>query len=83
MASFLDKTGLQRFKDKLLEAVGKAYLGKTEKAASAKTADTATSATKATQDGAGNVITTTYATNEALQSIKDDILTALRQVNAS
>lgn len=47
MASFLDKTGLQRFKDKLLEAVGKAYLGKTEKAASAKTADTATKATTA------------------------------------
>lgn len=34
------------------------YLGKTAKAASATTAD---SATKATQDGSGNVITSTYA----------------------
>lgn len=58
-------------------------LGKTEKATAAISADTATSATKATQDGAGNVIIGTYATNIALQSIKDDILTALRQVNAS
>ena len=36
------------------------YLGKTEKASSAVTADSATSATKATQDGSGNVITSTY-----------------------
>ena len=38
------------------------YLGKTAKAASATKADSATSATKATQDGSGNVITSTYAT---------------------
>ena len=41
------------------------YLGKTAKAASAATAD---SATKATQDGSGNVITSTYATIAALNS---------------
>lgn len=44
MAGFLDEPGLRRFKTKLMEAVAKIYLGKTEKAASAKTADTATSA---------------------------------------
>lgn len=44
------------------------YLGKTAKAASAATADTATSATKATQDGAGNVITETYATKAEIES---------------
>lgn len=41
------------------------YLGKTAKAASATTAD---SATKATQDGSGNVITTTYATKAEVTS---------------
>lgn len=44
MAGFLDLTGLSHFKSKLLEAIANIYLGKTEKAASAKTADTATSA---------------------------------------
>ena len=39
------------------------YLGKTDKAASATTAD---SATKATQDGNGNVISSTYAKNSSL-----------------
>lgn len=39
------------------------YLGKTAKAASATSAD---SATKATQDGSGNVITSTYATKTEL-----------------
>ena len=56
------------------------YLGKTAKAASATTADSATtattatsattagSATKATQDGDGNVISTTYAKKTELAS---------------
>lgn len=53
------------------------YLGKTAKAASATTADSATtattattagSATKATQDGDGNVISTTYAKKAELAS---------------
>lgn len=39
------------------------YLGKKDKAVSASSAD---SATKATQDGTGNVIATTYATNTQL-----------------
>ena len=42
------------------------YLGKTAKAASATTAD---SATKATQDGSGNVITSTYATKADLSNV--------------
>lgn len=44
------------------------YLEKTAKAASATKAD---SATKATQDGSGNVITTTYATKSELSSKVD------------
>ena len=62
------------------------YLGKTAKAVSAGTAD---SATKATQDGSGNVITTTYATKTDLegkvskdgnkQLSEEDFTSALKQ----
>lgn len=48
-------------------------LDKTDQAISAKTA---------LQDSAGNVIVDTYSTKTALQSIKDDIIAALRQLNA-
>lgn len=47
------------------------YLGKTAKASSASSAD---SATKATQDGSGNVITTTYATKTEVGNKQDKIL---------
>ena len=52
-------------------------MGKTAKAESAKTADSATtagSATKATQDGSGNNIEQTYATNIALQEVASGAL---------
>lgn len=47
-------------------ALSSKYLGINAKAASATTADTAT---KATQDGSGNVITSTYATKSELSNI--------------
>jgi hypothetical protein len=47
------------------------YLGKTAKASSATSAD---SATKATQDGSGNVITSTYATKTELSNKQDSSL---------
>lgn len=68
--NFIEESGLQlkKFKSNLSNYFTKSeaidtFLGKTEKAESAKVAD---SATKATQDASGNVITSTYATNEAL-----------------
>lgn len=48
------------------------YLGKSAKAASATKAD---SATKATQDGSGNVITSTYATQTALAALQTQLNT--------
>lgn len=47
------------------------YLGKTAKAASATSAD---SATKATQDGSGNVISTTYATKKEVNAKQDELV---------
>ena len=55
------------------------YLGKTAKAASATTADSATtagSATKATQDANGNVINTTYATVDSVNTVSSTASTA-------
>ena len=67
--NFIEESGLQlkKFKSNLSNYFTKSeaidtFLGKTDKAESAKKADTATSATKATQDASGNVISSTYAT---------------------
>ena len=70
--NFIEESGLQlkKFKSNLSNYFTKTeaidtFLGKTDKAESAKTADTATAsvtATKATQDASGNIITSTYAT---------------------
>lgn len=68
--NFIEESGLQlkKFKSNLSNYFTKSeaidtFLGKTEKAESAKVAD---SATKATQDSLGNIINTTYATNQTL-----------------
>lgn len=64
--NFIEESGLQlkKFKSNLSNYFTKAeaidtFLGKTDKAESAKKAD---EATKATQDASGNIITSTYAT---------------------
>lgn len=78
--NFIEESGLQlkKFKSSLSNYFTKSeaidtFLGKTDKAESAKTADTATAsvtATKATQDASGNTITSTYATkNEVTKGL--------------
>lgn len=64
--NFIEESGLQlkKFKSNLSNYFTKSetidtFLGKTDKAESAKKAD---EATKATQDASGNIITSTYAT---------------------
>ena len=81
MAGFLDLTGLTHFKTKLLEAVGKSYLGKNEKANSAKVADMATNAPNSLpkQGDAGTI--TTFETVVAATTADDNSARSMSLAN--